>query len=55
MAANANPKTIQTLMGHSNIKTTMDLYAKLYPGFEGAAAASLDALRNGSRPNGEAR
>jgi hypothetical protein len=37
-------------MGHKHIATTMDIYVKVYPGHEAAAAAALDALssQNGS-------
>ena len=30
-------------MGHADIRTTLDIYAKAVPGWENAAAAKLDA------------
>jgi integrase len=41
----AHPKVIQTLMGHTSIKVTMDLYGHLFPGFGEELAARLDDLR----------
>jgi integrase len=39
-----HPKTIQVRLGHSSIKTTMDLYGHLYEGVDEAAAEALDGL-----------
>jgi integrase len=42
-AAGLTPKDAQTAMGHADIRTTMNLYAKAVPGWERAAASKLDA------------
>ena len=42
-AAGLTPKEAQTAMGHADIRTTMNIYAKAVPGWESAAAAKLDA------------
>jgi integrase len=39
-----HPKTIQVRLGHTSIRTTMDLYGHLYEGVDQAAAQALDAL-----------
>jgi integrase len=41
----AHPKVIQTLMGHTSIKVTMDLYGHLFPGMGKEMAERLDDLR----------
>jgi integrase len=41
-AAGLTPKDVQTAMGHADIRTTMNLYAKAVPGWE-RAATKLDA------------
>jgi integrase len=43
----AHPKVIQTLMGHTSIKVTMDLYGHLFPGIGQELAERLDDLREG--------
>ena len=43
IASGANAKTISTMMGHSSITITLDLYGHLFPGAEAEAAAMLDA------------
>ncbi|HWD72394.1 MAG TPA: site-specific integrase [Actinomycetota bacterium] len=39
-----HPKTIQVRLGHTSIRTTMDIYGHLYEGVDEAAAQALDAL-----------
>jgi integrase len=39
-----HPKTIQVRLGHTSIRTTMDIYGHLYEGVDQAAAHALDAL-----------
>jgi hypothetical protein len=34
---------MQTAMGHADIRTTLNIYAKAVPGWESDAAAKLDA------------
>jgi integrase len=46
----AHPKVIQTLMGHTSMKVTMDLYGHLFPGMGEEFAARLDTLRRESWP-----
>ena len=41
-AAGLTPKDVQTAMGHANVATTLDLYAKSVPGWERDAAAKVD-------------
>ncbi len=42
-AAGLTPKEAQTAMGHADIRTTMNIYAKAVPGWERQATAKLDA------------
>jgi integrase len=42
-ASGMNAKTLSTIMGHSDIATTFDLYGHLLPGSEDEAVARLDA------------
>lgn len=42
-AAGLTPKEMQTAMGHADIRTTLNIYAKAVPGWEEGAAAKLDA------------
>jgi integrase len=42
-AAGLTPKEAQTAMGHADIRTTLNIYAKAVPGWEIGAAAKLDA------------
>jgi integrase len=44
----AHPKAIQARMGHSTIRTTLDVYGHLFPGLDEALAAGLDAARRAS-------
>jgi integrase len=39
-----HPKTIQVRLGHTSIRTTMDIYGHLYEGVDEAAAHALDSL-----------
>jgi integrase len=41
-AAGLTPKDVQTAMGHTNVATTLDLYAESVPGWERNAAARVD-------------
>ncbi len=41
--AGAHPKVIQTRLGHSDIRTTLNTYGHLLPGLDDAATAALDA------------
>lgn len=38
-----HPKVIQSRMGHTSIRTTLDTYGHLFPGLDEAAADALDA------------
>ena len=50
IAAGLNPKQVQTYIGHSDVRTTFNVYGHLLPGDEVTAAAQLDALLgDGSR------
>jgi integrase len=42
IAAGANPKAVQTYMGHASITVTLDLYGHLLPGSETEVAGLLD-------------
>ena len=42
-ACGLTPKEAQTALGHADIRTTMNVYAKAVPGWESGAAAKLDA------------
>jgi integrase len=42
IATGAHPKVIQTRLGHSSIKTTLDVYGHLLPGLDESATAALD-------------
>lgn len=44
IAASVNPKALSSIMGHSSIKVTFDLYGHLMPGAEREAAALLDGF-----------
>jgi len=41
----AHPKVIQTLMGHTSIKVTLDLYGHLFPGMGEELVERLDRAR----------
>lgn len=40
--AGANPKAIQTFMGHSKIQTTFDIYGHLLPGSPDEVREQMD-------------
>ena len=42
-AAGLTPKEAQTAMGHADIRTTLNVYAKAVPGWEDQAVTKLDA------------
>jgi len=44
IAANANPKAIQTIMGHATIQMTFDHYGHLFPGGLAEAAAAANSF-----------
>jgi len=44
IASGLNPKQVQTYIGHSDIRTTYNVYGHLLPGDEDQAAAALDAF-----------
>lgn len=46
-AAGLTPKEAQTAMGHADIRTTLNIYAKAVPGWEEGATAKLDAYLDG--------
>lgn len=48
-AAGLTHKEVQTAMGHADIRTTLNLYAKAVPGWERDAAAKIDAYLDGAR------
>ena len=41
--AGANPKAVQTFMGHSKIQTTFDIYGHLLPGSHDEVRERMDA------------
>jgi integrase len=43
IASGLNPKQVQTYIGHSDIRTTYNVYGHLLPGDEDQAAAAMDA------------
>lgn len=47
-AAGLSPKEAQTAMGHADIRTTLNVYAKAVPGWEQGATAKLDAYLDGA-------
>ncbi|MDQ3728172.1 MAG: tyrosine-type recombinase/integrase, partial [Actinomycetota bacterium] len=50
--AGANPKAIQTFMGHSKIQTTFDTYGHLMPGSHDEVRERMDAyLASGPGPS----
>jgi len=49
IAAGAQPKALQTIMGHSSITTTFDRYGHLYPAERQGVAAAIDRLLAESR------
>jgi len=51
-AARINAKAVTTIIGHSSVATTFDLYRHLFPGRENEARDLLDAyLDLGARPD----
>ncbi|MCZ4492087.1 MAG: site-specific integrase, partial [Conexibacter sp.] len=51
IAAGLNPKQVQTYIGHSDIRTTFNIYGHLLPGDEAKAAAQLDVLLDAGARN----
>ncbi len=59
IAAGEHPRLIAERVGHTSVRTVLDVYGHLLPGMDEAAAGRLDALRSGasvsdSRPIGVA-
>ena len=52
--AGANPKAIQTFMGHSKIQTTFDTYGHLMPGSHDEVRERMDAYLGAAARNGDA-
>ena len=50
IAQGEHPKVIQTRLGHSSIKVTLDRYGHLFEGLDEAAAARLDEMLASSLP-----
>ncbi len=50
IAQREHPKVIQTQLGHSSIKVTLDRYGHLFEGLDEAAAARLDEMLASSLP-----
>jgi hypothetical protein len=48
MAAGLTPKEAPEAMGHADIRTTLNIYAKAVPGWQEQAAAKLDAYLEGA-------
>jgi integrase len=48
-AAGLTHKEVQTAMGHADIRTTLNLYAKAVPGWEQGAATKIDAYLESAR------
>jgi integrase len=44
LKANVHPKTVQTILGHSQISVTMDIYSHVMPGLQSEAIGKLDEL-----------
>jgi integrase len=53
IAAGVNPKALQTFMGHSDIRETLNRYGHLFPGSEDEAAELLDAYLTAQRERAE--
>jgi integrase len=51
--AGANMKVVQEMLGHSSIRTTMDIYGHLDETLQEGVAARLDVLYRGSRAPGQ--
>ena len=47
-AAGLTPKEAQEAMGHADIRTTLNIYAKAVPGWQQQAAVKLDAYLAGA-------
>ncbi|WP_240610894.1 site-specific integrase [Ammonifex thiophilus] len=43
---NVHPKVAQERLGHSDIKTTLDIYSHLLPGIQGAAVRAVEEALN---------
>ncbi len=45
IAHGAHPKLIQTRLGHSNIRVTLDVYGHLFPTLDGELSAEIERVR----------
>lgn len=52
IAAGLNAKQVQTYIGHSDVRTTFNVYGHLLPGDEAGAAAQIDAFLGVPRAGG---
>jgi integrase len=51
IAAGADIKVLQRMLGHKSAVTTLDQYGHLLPGQMEAVAERLDAMARAARPN----
>ncbi len=49
-----SPKAIQLYLGHSDIRTTMNIYGRLFEGDDDALAAGMEAAIQAARNHGAA-
>ena len=49
IASGANPKVVQTKVGHASIKVTYDVYGHLFPDFDDRTTRHLEALWDESK------
>jgi integrase len=55
VAAGAHPKYLQSQMGHSSIRVTLDLYGHLFPDANRSVLAQLDRLIEREPPGASIR
>jgi integrase len=44
LEANANPRVVQEILGHANIRQTMDTYSHVLPNMQQQAAERMDEM-----------
>ncbi len=44
LEANVNPRVVQEMLGHANIRQTMDTYSHVLPNMQQQAAERMDAM-----------
>ena len=44
LVAGVNPKIVSEALGHSTVSITLDIYSRVTPGLQEAAAEQLDSL-----------